>query len=256
MNTQILMARTDVKSVNAYIRSKPAPMQRALKQVRGAILKGVPAAEEGISYQMPTYRLDSLPFMYFAGWKNHFSVYPITDALVAAFGDELANYEIRKGTLRFSYSEPVPEKLIERIAKFRAQQLTRQARRSRGLKGKQESHLDRVRRICSGMPSVFEKPSHGAPTFFVQKYKNVFAVFANDHHQDGHLAVWLPAPVGLQAALIEEAPETYFIPPYVGSSGWVGINLDRINDEALEIHVRRAWELSSPKKKPRPFGIK
>ena len=241
------MAKTDVKSVSDYIRSKPAQLQRMLKQVRGAIRKGVPAAEEGISYQMPTYRLNSLPVMYFAGWKNHFSVYPITDALVDAFSDELANYEIRKGTLRFPYSEPVPEKLIERIAKFRAEQVSR---------GKQESHLDRVRRICAGMPSAFEKLSHGAPTFFVEKYKNVFVVFTNDHHQDGRLAIWLPAPAGLQAALIEEAPETYFKPPYVGSSGWVGINLDQIKDEALEIHVRKAWQLSSPKKKPRPQRVK
>jgi hypothetical protein len=101
------------------------------------------------------------------------------------------------------------------------------------------------------MPSVSEKISHGAPTFFVQKDKGVFVMFADNHHSDGHLAVWLPAPAGLQAALISDAPATYFKPPYVGSSGWIGIELDQISDEALEIHIREAWQLTAPQKKTR-----
>jgi hypothetical protein len=101
------------------------------------------------------------------------------------------------------------------------------------------------------MPSVSEKLSHGTPTFFVEKDKGVFTMFVDNHHQDGHLAVWLPVPPGLQSALIEDAPQTYFKPPYVGSSGWIGIELDQIRDEALEIHVREAWELAARKKKPR-----
>jgi hypothetical protein len=99
------------------------------------------------------------------------------------------------------------------------------------------------------MPSVAEKPSHGAPTFFVEKDKGVFTMFVNNHHDDGHLAVWMPAPAGLQSALIEEAPSTYFKPPYFGSSGWIGIELNQIRDEALEIHVREAWKIAAGKKK-------
>jgi hypothetical protein len=102
------------------------------------------------------------------------------------------------------------------------------------------------------MPSVSEKLSHGVPTFFVQKDKGVFTVFSDHHHEDGHLAVWLPAPPGLQAALIEDAPTTYFKPPYVGVGGWIGIELDQIRDDALEIHVRKAWELAAGKKKKKP----
>lgn len=244
-----MMAKTDFKSVTEYIASKPRDAQVLLKRVRGAIRKGVPAAEEGISYQIPTYKLNGVPVVYFAGWKNHFSMYPVTDALLAAFKNELAGYEISKGTIRFPYSESVPVELIERLAKFRAEQLIKRDKGKGGRKGGRESQLERVRRICGSMPSAFEKLSHGAPTFFVEKYKNVFTMFADNHHQDGHLAVWLPAPAGLQAVLVEEAPETYFTPPYVGSSGWIGINLNQIGDEALEIHVRKAWELSAPKKK-------
>jgi hypothetical protein len=99
------------------------------------------------------------------------------------------------------------------------------------------------------MPETMEKISHGEPTFFVKK--RVFAMFSNNHHSDGHVAVMVPAPPGLQEALIQEAPMTYYRPPYVGGSGWVGIELDSIGDAALASHLRQAWELISKKQKSR-----
>jgi len=245
------MAKTDFKSVNEYIASKPSDVRPVLKRLRSIIRKAIPAAEEGISYQIPAYKLDGVPVLYFAGWKQHYSLYPASDALAAAFKDELSRYELSKGTIRFPLSEPIPVDLIERIAKFRVEQLTQREKGKGARKKGRKSQLERVRRICATMPSVSEKLSHGTPTFFVEKDKGVFTMFADNHHQDGHLAVWLPAPPGLQSALIEDAPETYFKPPYVGSSGWIGIELDQIRDEALEIHVRKAWELAARKKKPR-----
>jgi hypothetical protein len=113
-------------------------------------------------------------------------------------------------------------------------------------KEREPEQLRRVRRICLAMPEATEKISHGEPTFFVRK--RVFAMFANNHHNDGHIAVWIPAPPGLQAALIGESPETYFRPPYVGVRGWVGIEVDRIGDEALSAHLREAWRLIAPKR--------
>ena len=110
-----------------------------------------------------------------------------------------------------------------------------------------EKQLVRVRRICMALPETLEKLSHGEATFFAGG-KRVFAMFANNHHQDGHIAVWIPAPPGLQEALIQEAPGTYFRPPYVGPSGWVGIELDRIGDEELAAHIRQAWKMVAPKK--------
>jgi hypothetical protein len=142
-------------------------------------------------------------------------------------------------------------KLIERIARFRAEQLTtRETRKGRRKKGR-EAHLDRIRRICAALPSVSEKLSHGAPTFFVEKDQGVFAMFADNHHEDGRLALWVPVKEGLQPLLIEDAPDTYFKPPYVGSSGWVGITLDQIRDDALQIHMREAWELIAGTRKKR-----
>src|SRR5436853_3825847 len=143
------MAKTDFKSVNEYIASKPRDVRAVLKQVRSTIRKAVPAAEEVISYQIPVYKLNGVPVLYFAGWKNHYSLYPASDALVAAFKDELAGYELSKGTIRFPLSEPVPVNLIERIAKFRAEYLTKREKgRGAGKKGR-ETQLERVRRICA-----------------------------------------------------------------------------------------------------------
>jgi uncharacterized protein YdhG (YjbR/CyaY superfamily) len=114
------MAKTDFKSVDEYIASQPEAVQSVLERVRSTIRKAVPGAEEMISYKIPAYKLQGGPVLYFAGWKKHYSLYPSTDRVVAAFKDDLAPYEVTKGTIRFPLSQPVPVKLIERIAKFRA----------------------------------------------------------------------------------------------------------------------------------------
>ena len=109
-----------------------------------------------------------------------------------------------------------------------------------------EEHLRRVRRICTGLPDTTEKLSHGEPTFFVAK--KVYVMFANNHHNDGHVAVWIPAPPGLQATLIKTEPKKFFRPPYVGVRGWVGIELAEVDDEELASHICEAWRLISPKR--------
>jgi hypothetical protein len=106
-------------------------------------------------------------------------------------------------------------------------------------------HLRRVRRICAAIPGSEEKLSHGAPTFFLRK--RVFVMFANNHHNDGHVAVWIPAPPGHQAMLISTSPDIYFRPPYVGVSGWIGIELDRIGDQDLAVHILEASRLIPPR---------
>ena len=116
------MARTDFKSVDEYIAAQPDAVQANLGLVRSAIRKAMPGAEEVISYKIPTYKLNDRAVLYFAGWKQHYSLYPAGEQLVAAFKDGLASYKVDKGTIRFPLSEPVPVKLIERIAKFRAQE--------------------------------------------------------------------------------------------------------------------------------------
>ena len=85
--------------------------------------------------------------------------------------------------------------------------------------------LDEVRRICLALPEVTERPSHGSPTFFVRG-KKTFVMFLDDHHRDGRLAIWCAAPAGVQAQLVEQEPERFFRPPYVGDRGWLGVELD------------------------------
>jgi hypothetical protein len=102
--------------------------------------------------------------------------------------------------------------------------------------------------IVTGSTMSGSAVSHGEPTFFV--HNKVFVMFANNHnhHNDGHIAVWLPVPPGVQSGLIESAPSIFFKPPYVGVRGWIGIELDRISDEDLSFHIHVAWELIAPKR--------
>ena len=86
--------------------------------------------------------------------------------------------------------------------------------------------LARVRAHCLSLPETSERPSHGAPTFFIRQ-KRAFVTFHDNHHGDGRVALWCAAPEGAQAGLVDAAPERYFVPPYVGSRGWVGVRLDR-----------------------------
>ena len=122
------MAKSNFRSVDEYVRAQPAKAQPILRRVRRIIRTAVPAADEVISYQVPTYKLAGRAMLYFAGWKQHYSIYPASDQLVAAFKGALTPYRASKGTLRFPLSAPVPDKLIERIAKFRAREAMRHAR--------------------------------------------------------------------------------------------------------------------------------
>lgn len=244
------MAKTRFTSVSEYIASKPEDARAALEQVRNAIRRGIPRAEESLAYQMPMYTLNGVAALYFAGWKAHFSLYPVSDAIAARFDRELAGYERTKGGLKVPFSHAVPVRLIERIARLRAAQITARDKGSGRRKGR-VAQLARLRRMCATLPSVAEKLSHGAPAFFVEKDKGVFAMFSDHHHEDGRVALWVPVAEGLQPLMIEESPAIYFNPPYVGASGWIGIDLAAIRDDALQAHLREAWRLVAGKmKKP------
>jgi uncharacterized protein YdhG (YjbR/CyaY superfamily) len=118
------MAKAKIKNVDEYIAAQPEAAQAALKLVRSTLRRALPKAEEVISYKIPAYKLDGGIVLYFAGWKQHYSLYPAGERMVAAFKNELAPYQLSKGTIRFPLSQPVPVKLIERIARFRAQEAT------------------------------------------------------------------------------------------------------------------------------------
>lgn len=114
-------------SVDEYISSQPEAVRGVLSRLRDTIRKAVPEAEESISYGIPTYKLGGERVLYFAAWKKHYSLYPITGRVIAALKAELAPYEVDKSTIRFAYTQPVPVKLIRRIAKFRAKEAVERA---------------------------------------------------------------------------------------------------------------------------------
>jgi uncharacterized protein YdhG (YjbR/CyaY superfamily) len=118
-------------TIDDYLRAKPAAVRRSLEQVRRAIGRAIPTATESISYQIPAYRLDATPVVFFAGWKEHYSLYPASTPLVKAFSTELLPYSISKGTIRFPLSERVPVALIARLAKFLFAEATARANAKR-----------------------------------------------------------------------------------------------------------------------------
>ena len=117
------MAKGSTGSVDEYLAAQPEANRAALELLRATIRKALPErAEEVISYQIPAYKVDGERVIYFAGWKQHVSIYPVTAPAAAAFEKELAPYAKSKGTVRFPLSEAVPVRLVSRITKFLAGQ--------------------------------------------------------------------------------------------------------------------------------------
>src|SRR5262245_21800951 len=107
-------------SLDDYIDAHPESVRQKLEKVRAASRKAVPEAVEGIGYRMPGYKLHGKPMLYFAGFKEHYSLFAASGTFFSALEDELMGYELRKGTVHFPLTKPVPVKLISRIAKLRA----------------------------------------------------------------------------------------------------------------------------------------
>lgn len=134
------------RSIDEYLARLPPEARRPLTVVRRSIARALPGAEEAISYGIPAFKRNGRIVIYFAGWKEHFSLYPTTATLTAAFTKELARFDMSgKGTVRFSLSDPVPVKLIAALAKFRDEE-TRAAAQARGAAMKAARKTARVTR--------------------------------------------------------------------------------------------------------------
>jgi hypothetical protein len=110
-----------------------------------------------------------------------------------------------------------------------------------------EDALERLREICLSFPETTERLSHGEPTWFVRG-KKTFVTFA-DHHHDDRLAFWCAAPPGAQDVLVDADPERFFVPPYVGHRGWLGVRLDRgVDWDQIADLVEDAYRMVAPKR--------
>lgn len=108
------------------------------------------------------------------------------------------------------------------------------------------SQIERLRKICLALPEAVEKEAWGEPTFRVRG--RMFAMFTNNHHHDERIAVWCKAPLGFQSMMVGEAPERFFVPPYVGVNGWVGIRLDvDVDWKEVAVVVEQAYRMASEK---------
>jgi hypothetical protein len=108
--------------------------------------------------------------------------------------------------------------------------------------------VERLRTICMALPEMTERVSHGEPCWFAGGKKTV-AMLDDHHHGANHLAFWAPAPPGAQTEMIEEDPDRFFRPPYVGGRGWIGMRIDRDPDwDEVAAVVREAYRLVAPKR--------
>jgi hypothetical protein len=109
-----------------------------------------------------------------------------------------------------------------------------------------ETQEQRVRRLCMALPEATEQEAWGAPTYRIRK--RIFTYYVDGHHHDGRVAIWCNAPLGVQRMLVEHDPEMYFVPPYCGVNGWIGVVLDFVDDDALREHIVESYCMVAPKK--------
>jgi hypothetical protein len=111
---------------------------------------------------------------------------------------------------------------------------------------KTPKHLKRARAICLALPEATEKVAWGAPTFRVRD--KLFAMYVENHHGDGRIALWCHAPKGAQEVLVGSEPKRFFKPPYVGPRGWIGVHMQTNSDAEIAALVRDAYCMVAPKK--------
>ena len=122
-------AAADRARVRGYLAKQPPGTRRQVRRIRDLIRAAIPRAVDGFSYGIPAVRVDGRLLLWYAGWKAHCSIYPVTPAVRRALGRDLTKYVVSKGTIRFPLDRPLPAPLIRRLAKARLAELARRGSR-------------------------------------------------------------------------------------------------------------------------------
>jgi hypothetical protein len=209
--------------VGEYIARFDPPIEKLIRQTRALVKSVAPKAEEKAYSGWPLRIRSDRGIVAIGGFRDHVNVNfgrgtSLDDpkGLLEGTGKNLRHVKVRTVT---DARSPDLRALVK-------QELAGGPRTQRVPQSVIDRVLARVRRICLALPDTNEKLSHGAPSFFYRD-KKLFAQVWTYHHDDGRFAMWCAAPSGAQSALVRADPDGFFVPPYVGHRGWLGVMLDR-----------------------------
>jgi hypothetical protein len=210
-----------------YLEAFEPHVRRIVTEIRKVVRDLAPEAREKAYRGWGLYVTSDRGSVGISAFRDHVNVnLPAS----AALRDPEGLLEGSGKTQRHAKVRSVEEARRQALRDLIRQVVTTGPRRLSIREGRGERILERVRAICLAMPDVSERLSHGTPTWFAggKQFAQVWA----GHHDDRGLQMWCAAPSGAQPALVKADPDRFFVPPYVGHRGWLGVRLDKRVDWA------------------------
>lgn len=226
-----------------YVASFPPEIARLIREVRAVAAGIAPALEEKAYAGWGLRYVTDRGALAIAGFRGHVGVTLFNGAALDDPEGLLEGAE--QSRRRHVKVRTIADARSDALRRLMTAQLRSGPKRMTTTTGAGKRIFERLRAICLALPEVTERPSHGAPTFFYRDKKQ-FAQVWTAHEEDGRYALWCAAPLGAQAALVKADAERFFVPPYVGHRGWLGVRLDRpIDWKELGAIIEDAYEVGA-----------